>query len=305
MTEANPPYLDFSWNSLNNPNSVDNKENRVRSSGFVSRITFTPRSERDFGDISCMASNGLDAGECRMKLQLGGPPNPPYDCYYKENNKTIIIECKPGFEQGDTEIYFYLLKKKSNGVLVEYARKRDSCSFLISNLILEEHMNDFYIYSSNKYGNNKEQSARITIENKEILLKNTQLQSSMISSFTNNKNLTILACAGALLIFLFFIICCLLIKCQNHHHSSSSSSSSSSSILSNGKSANLSPTSGFHSTITNDINKKGSNPNLNYFDNSVYKYSQHQSHYSTNSLNKSSNMIYSNKKISYEGKIYL
>jgi hypothetical protein len=211
MTEANPPYLDFTWNFANQFNS--NNKDKIRQNGFSSRINYTPKSENDFGEISCVGSNGLEPVECKMILQLGGPPNPPFDCYHKENNKTIIIECKPGFDQGDPEVYFFLLKKKSNGALVEYARKRDSCSFLISSLILEEHLNDFYIYSSNKYGNNQKQATRITIENKDFLLKSTkQLQDLSIDS---NKRITIIGGAIFLIIFFMCLLCCIAAKCKS------------------------------------------------------------------------------------------
>lgn len=124
MTEANPPYLDFSWSLLQqNPlgsasSSSSSSANaaavaaamkeRTRTTGFISRISYTPRSLKDFGDIACRASNGLDpvggSGECKMRVVLGGSPEPPTDCYHKENNRTIIIECKPGFDQGDPEV---------------------------------------------------------------------------------------------------------------------------------------------------------------------------------------------------------
>jgi hypothetical protein len=209
MTEANPPYLDFTWQFSNNQGT----KNRMRTNGFVSRINWTPRNENDFGEISCSAFNEIDGGECKIQVELGGPPNPPYDCYHKENNKTIIIECKPGFEQGDPEVYFYLLKKKANNALVEYARKRDSCSFLISNFILEEHFNEFFIYSSNKYGNNKEKASKIVIENKEFLLKNSnKLQNA---SNESNRRLTIILGIVGLSIFLFIVICCLFVKCKS------------------------------------------------------------------------------------------
>lgn len=284
MTEANPPYLDFSWTLLNT-GSKDVGQ-RVRSNGFISRISFTPRSEHDFGDIGCMASNGIDFGECKMRLQLGGPPNPPRDCYHKENNKTIIIECKPGFDQGDPEVYYYLLKKKSNGVMVEYARKRDSCSFLISNLILEEHMNEFFIYSSNRYGNNKESGIKITIENRELAFKTGSDLSGSISSLVNNRSLVIMGCVFAFLVFFFFIICCVLMKCQNSHHSSSSASSSSS-ILSN------------QGALSGSQLKKNGKVPIDYYDSSIYKY---DSQYSSGKY-KSSSFMNNKKRSSYEEKL--
>jgi hypothetical protein len=213
MTDSNPPYLEFTWNFANSEGSKD----RVRSNGFVSRVNWTPKSEQDFGEINCLASNGLEPGECKMILKLGGSPNPPYDCYYKENNKTIIIECKPGFDQGDPEVYFYLLKKKSSGVLVEYARKRDSCSFLISNSILEEHQNEFLIYSSNKYGNNREQASKLVIENKEFAVKNLSKYEDLKNKA--NKKLTYIAGIVVVAFIFLFFVCCTYYKCKiDKHH---------------------------------------------------------------------------------------
>ena len=139
-----------------------------------------------------------------------GPPNPPENCYYKENNATVIIECTPGFHQGDPEMYYYLMKKKPNGVLIEYARKRDSCSFLISKSILEEYLNEFFIYSSNKYGNNKESAAKLVIQNEEILLKNPNKTNN---NQDNQLMMLIIAGVGGTVFFLG-ICCCLCMKCK-------------------------------------------------------------------------------------------
>lgn len=209
MTDANPQYLNFKWQFANNQIHRDVSQ----SNGFISRVKFTPKSKSDFGQIKCIANNGLDSGECQMQLALGGPPNPPHACYHKENNKTIIIECLPGFEQGDPEVYFYLLKRKSNDVLVEYARKRDSCSFLISNLILEEHLNEFFVYSSNKYGNNREEATKIVIENKEFLAKaSKKLQ---IEKDEKSKQQRLMGAAIVAGVIFFGLFCFMLIRCHN------------------------------------------------------------------------------------------
>lgn len=210
MTEANPLSFDFSWNFMNTKNPV---KERSRSNGLVSRINWTPKSENDFGEITCLASNGFDLGECKIRVELGGPPNSPYDCYHKENNKTIIIECKPGYHQGDPDVYYYLLKKKPNGALVEYARKRDSCSFLISNFILEEHINDFYIYSSNRYGDNKEKPSKIVIENKEFLLKN--LKNLERTSIQVGSKATIYIGIASIFFITSCMLYCLFVKCKS------------------------------------------------------------------------------------------
>lgn len=120
------------------------------------------------------------------------------------------------------KVYFYLLKRKSNGVLVEYARKRDSCSFLISNLILEEYSNDFFIYSSNKYGTNRERAAKITIENRDMLNKNGLSSEELDEMHAKASRLTYIICTLFVFALVFLIVCCLLMRCKRdnsrHHH---------------------------------------------------------------------------------------
>ena len=68
MTEANPSNLEFSWSFLKN---FENSE-KTRTHGHVSKVSWTPRNHADFGEILCIASNSLDSGECRIKVELGG-----------------------------------------------------------------------------------------------------------------------------------------------------------------------------------------------------------------------------------------
>jgi hypothetical protein len=285
MAEANPPYLDFTWNFFNNQAVKE----RMRSNGFISRISWTPRSERDFGEVACVASNGLDVGECKMRLELGGAPNPPYDCYHKENNKTIIIECKPGFDQGDPEVYFYLLKRKSNGVLVEYARKRDSCSFLISNLILEEYLNDFFIYSSNKYGNNRERATKLMIENREFLLKNTNKLEEM--SLQTNKHMSLMIGGSLILVFGLLFICCVIMRCRRSSTARSASGSNGSLKMYAAAAANGGQYDYGRANVSSTRNSV-------HFQEPPYKYSAHNSQYSSRTsihLDSKSRVINSNQ----------
>jgi flagellar biosynthesis/type III secretory pathway M-ring protein FliF/YscJ len=106
------------------------------------------------------------------------------------------------------------LKRKSNGVLVEYARKRDSCSFLISNLILEEYSNDFHIYSSNKFGSNKDRAAKLTIENRDFLAKNGENETEEEAKAKANKQITYFVCVAFVSTLLFLLVCCLLMRCK-------------------------------------------------------------------------------------------
>ncbi len=124
----------------------------------------------------------------------------------------MIIECSPGFHQGDPEMYYYLMKKKSNGVLVEYARKRDSCSFLISKSILEEYLNEFFIYSLNKYGSNKETAVKLEIKNEDILTKNANKHGNGLSPDT--RMISLIAAGVCASVVFLGVCCCLCIKCS-------------------------------------------------------------------------------------------
>jgi hypothetical protein len=69
MNESNPSDLEFTWSF---PNSQGSMNEKTRSNGHISRITWTPRSESDFGNLICTASNTLDNGQCIIRLELGG-----------------------------------------------------------------------------------------------------------------------------------------------------------------------------------------------------------------------------------------
>ena len=59
-------------------------------------------------------------------------------------------------------IYCYLLRKSDNGVYKEHTRSRDACSFIVND-VPEDKLNEFWIYTSNKYGHSKEDGYYLTI----------------------------------------------------------------------------------------------------------------------------------------------
>ena len=64
--------------------------------------------------------------------------------------------------KGDPDIYCYLLRKTDNGVYKEHTRNRESCSFIVNDINLNR-LNEFWIYSSNKHGDNKDVGVHLTI----------------------------------------------------------------------------------------------------------------------------------------------
>lgn len=64
--------------------------------------------------------------------------------------------------KGDPDIYCYLLRKSDNGVYKEHTRNRESCSFIVNDVNMNK-LNEFWIYSSNKHGHNKDSGVYLTI----------------------------------------------------------------------------------------------------------------------------------------------
>ncbi len=84
------------------------------------------------------------------------------DCTYSMKNTSAIIFCKLGFDQGDPDVYCYLMRKSDNGAYQEHTRSRDSCTFLVND-VDENKLNEFWIYSSNKFGHNHDSGVHLTI----------------------------------------------------------------------------------------------------------------------------------------------
>jgi len=132
------------------------------SDGLTSSFQFKPQGMDDFGNIVCTATNEIGSTECKYSIKLGGVPNPPTDCTHNMKNTSAIISCQVGFHQGDPDIYCYLLRKTENGVYKEHTRNRESCSFIVNDVDAKKY-NEFWIYSSNKHGHNKDVGVHLTI----------------------------------------------------------------------------------------------------------------------------------------------
>lgn len=76
--EANPPEVSFRWLFNNSAESIDVASSHITKSGTVSMVSYTPRTEMDYGTLLCWARNSIGdqkvpcvfhiiaAGECRV-----------------------------------------------------------------------------------------------------------------------------------------------------------------------------------------------------------------------------------------------
>ena len=96
---ANPhDNIDFSWSFNNSANLMDIPVNWLfatfefhlssfcqkgdfKATGLSSRISYTPRTELDFGTLLCWGANSIGQGTpCMFSILPIGPPDPPSRC---------------------------------------------------------------------------------------------------------------------------------------------------------------------------------------------------------------------------------
>jgi len=73
--------LHFVWSFNNSINSMDIPSGQVSSSGQSSSISYSPKTELDYGTLFCWASNIVGKGTpCVFTILPIGPPEPPSKC---------------------------------------------------------------------------------------------------------------------------------------------------------------------------------------------------------------------------------
>jgi len=214
VKNANPTSVSFDWHLSESVRQRQQLGDRLQfsSQAYTSSFKFTPKSVLDFGEMRCRARNDIGSTDCVYELKLGGVPNPPYDCTHSVKNSSAIIFCQMGFHQGDPDIYCFLLRKSENGVYKEHTRSRDSCSFIVND-VNSDKLNEFWVYSSNKFGHNKDNGVYLTIG---------ELRKAKLSETTDKKTL-ILAAAILAVIFLIIFTCCICCKMKKGYSDDSDS----------------------------------------------------------------------------------
>lgn len=178
-----------------------------------------PEDMRDFGKYDCYPRNTAGTGRCEITLQLGGYPEPPYDCKIvynlNTNNKTTAqINCQIGFNQGGTKSEFVVYERLSDGTLKHsgsvnvYETRQKEVGYLTKELD-ENKYYEFAVMQTNNYGNSS--LIILSIGQKEIVkagLTDKQLKfMSIVAAVT----------VGCLLICVCFCCCC----CSNGNTSDS------------------------------------------------------------------------------------
>lgn len=57
--DANPPDVNFRWLFNNSAESIDVASSHITRFGTVSMVSYTPRTEMDYGTLLCWAKNSI------------------------------------------------------------------------------------------------------------------------------------------------------------------------------------------------------------------------------------------------------
>jgi len=109
---ANPQdNIDFSWSFNNSANLMDIPKGDVKSAGLSSRISYTPRTELDFGTLLCWGENTIGKGTpCMFSILPIGPPDPPSRCMASNvTYSSFKVSCD---ESSDNTNQFYSMEVK-------------------------------------------------------------------------------------------------------------------------------------------------------------------------------------------------
>ncbi|XP_046395125.1 nephrin-like [Ischnura elegans] len=109
---ADPPDVAFSWQFSNSGEGFEVPSGRHASSnGTVSVLAYTPRTDHDYGTLSCLGANaiGRQAAPCLFQVVPAGRPAPLSNCTLgNRSTDWAEVECAPGFDGGLPQ--FFLLE---------------------------------------------------------------------------------------------------------------------------------------------------------------------------------------------------
>ncbi|XP_069958180.1 roundabout homolog 3-like [Cherax quadricarinatus] len=95
--------LRFTWYFNNTLDTVEVERHRIQVRPGLSFLDYTPRSSRDYGILSCWATNtvGTQADPCQFTVLEAGPPERVEDCQLvNHTGGTLEVRCSPGNDGG-------------------------------------------------------------------------------------------------------------------------------------------------------------------------------------------------------------
>lgn len=104
---ADPSDVTFSWQFNNSGESFDVSPNRfATASSNISELEYTPKSQRDYGTLTCWAKNaiGRQMEPCIFQVVPAARPSPLTNCTlrtaHNHSAEMVEVECRAGYDGG-------------------------------------------------------------------------------------------------------------------------------------------------------------------------------------------------------------
>ncbi|XP_045465735.1 nephrin isoform X2 [Harmonia axyridis] len=117
--EAYPPPDNFKWSFNNTAELIEVPQSRYQpgASRFTSRLSYTPKTDMDYGTVMCWASNlaGQQREPCVFHIITASKPDPPFNCsIVNQTSDSVEVECSEGYNGGLPQ-YFILEVHEQQG----------------------------------------------------------------------------------------------------------------------------------------------------------------------------------------------
>lgn len=100
--------LKFEWIFSKGDEKLDMQQSQIRVNGTNSVLEYIPRTEMDYGNLLCWATNsvGKQVEPCVFHVIPAGKPDPVSNCTVSnQTHSSFIVSCVPGFDGGLTQLF--------------------------------------------------------------------------------------------------------------------------------------------------------------------------------------------------------
>ncbi|XP_054717311.1 uncharacterized protein LOC129226707 [Uloborus diversus] len=154
--ESDPEEVTFFWEFNGTSSSGESLMSQTHGSGLQSFLTYTPRTESDFGTLYCWAKNtvGTQKIPCTFFVIPAEPPSQVYNCSVEEQGDTFVRILCNATEQVSEEMEHSYAMEIIDGDDIVYNATSRTPQFLVLDLIPD---NSYiaYIYINNAAGRSK------------------------------------------------------------------------------------------------------------------------------------------------------
>jgi len=119
---ANPNVDAFHWAFNNSAGLIHVPAGRATTqNGTRSKLTYTPRNNKDYGTLMCEAKNevGKQKAPCIFHIILAVVPEPVANCTtINPSAEHFRLSCKPGFDGGMEQYFEVIVRENNSGAIV-------------------------------------------------------------------------------------------------------------------------------------------------------------------------------------------